>query len=146
MKSVLAQVERQLTETAAGHGPVALVGASLGGTIAREIARRRPDAVSRVITLGSPVRLPVISLLAPLAQLLSLLWEDEAMAAFARIAQPLPVPLTAIVTREDGIVDWRCCLPGPEDGETVEVAGAHSTLASSPEVQRAIADRLARTG
>ena len=37
------------------HGqPVALVGWSLGGLFAREIARRRPDAVSKVITLGTP--------------------------------------------------------------------------------------------
>jgi hypothetical protein len=74
----------------------------------------------------------------------SFLWEAEARAVFGRIAEPLPVPLTAIVTREDGIVDWRCCLPEDGDGETVEVKGAHSTLASSPEVQSIIADRLAR--
>jgi pimeloyl-ACP methyl ester carboxylesterase len=144
MKSVLAQVERQLTDTAARHGQVALIGISLGGTIAREIARRRPALISRVITLGSPVQLPVISPLAPLAQILSVLWEDEARAVFGRIAEPLPVPLTAILTRQDGIVDWRCCVPTPGDGETVEVSGAHSTLASSPEVQRIVADRLAQ--
>src|SRR4051812_13854121 len=143
MKSVLSQVERQVADTAGRHGKVALVGVSLGGTIAREIAHRRPEAISRVVTLGSPVRLPVVSPLAPLAQLLSFLWEDEARAAFSRIADPLPVPLTAILTRQDGIVDWRCCLPDPQDGEVVEVSGAHSVLASSPEVQRIIADRLA---
>ena len=143
MKSVLARVERQVTETALRHGKVALVGASLGGTIAREIARRKPDLISHVITLGSPVRLPVVSPLAPFAQMFSLLWEAEARAVFGRIAEPLPVPLTAIITRQDGIVDWRCCLPEPGDGETVEVTGAHSTLASSPDVQRIIADRLA---
>ena len=144
MKSVLAKIEQQVADTAARNGSVALVGASLGGTIAREIARRRPDEISRVITLGSPVRLPVVSPLAPLAQIFSMLWEEEAKAVFGRIAEPLPVPLTAIVTRQDGIVDWRCCLPDAGDGETVEVSGAHSTLASSSEVQRIVADRLAR--
>lgn len=141
---VLARVERQLVDTAAAHGKVALIGVSLGGTIAREIARRRPAAVSRVITLGSPIRLPVVSPLAPFAQAIALLWEDEARAAFSRIADPLPVPLSAIISRNDGIVDWRCCLPDRGDGETIEVEGAHSTLASNPEVQRIVADRLAR--
>jgi pimeloyl-ACP methyl ester carboxylesterase len=142
VKSVLARVERQVIEAAERDGPVALVGASLGGTIAREIARRRPKAVSRLITMGSPVRLPVVSPLAPFAQILAPFWEPEARAAFGRIAEP--VPLTAIITREDGIVDWRCCLPDPGDGETVEVTGAHSILASNPAVQRIVADRLAR--
>jgi pimeloyl-ACP methyl ester carboxylesterase len=37
------------------HGePVALVGWSLGGLFAREIARRYPETVSRVITMGTP--------------------------------------------------------------------------------------------
>lgn len=144
LRNVLSKVERQLTDTAERHGKVALIGISLGGTIAREIARRRPSQVSQLITLGSPVRLPVVSPLAPLAQALSFLWEPEARGLFARIADPVPVKLTAIVTREDGIVDWRCCLPKPGDGEVVEVRGAHSTLASSPEVQRIVAERLAR--
>jgi pimeloyl-ACP methyl ester carboxylesterase len=142
--NVLATVERQVSDTSARHGKVALIGVSLGGTIAREIARRRPAAISRVITLGSPIRLPVVSPLAPFAQAMALLWEDEARAAFARIMDPLPVPLTAIVSREDGIVDWRCCLPDAGDGETIEVRGPHSTLASNPQVQRIVAERLAR--
>jgi pimeloyl-ACP methyl ester carboxylesterase len=144
MPKVLAQVERQVADTAERHGKVALVGISLGGTIAREIAHRRPGQISRVITLGSPIRLPVISPLAPFAHATSLLWEPEARATFARIAQALPVPLTAVVSPIDGIVDWRCCLPEPGEGEVVEVANGHSTMASSPEVQRIVADRLAR--
>jgi pimeloyl-ACP methyl ester carboxylesterase len=37
------------------HGPVSLVGWSLGGVHAIELARRRPDAVRSVVTLGSPL-------------------------------------------------------------------------------------------
>ncbi len=37
------------------HGPVSLVGWSLGGVHAIELARRRPAAVRSVITLGSPL-------------------------------------------------------------------------------------------
>lgn len=144
MPKVLATIERQVMDAAGEGGKVALVGISLGGTIAREIAHRRAAQVSRVITLGSPIRLPVISPLAPFAQTVSLLWEPEARASFARIADRLPVPLTAIVSPVDGIVDWRCCRPEAGDGEIVEVQTGHSTMASNPAIQRIVAESLAR--
>ena len=143
-KHVLMRVERDVADMAARHGKVALVGISLGGTIAREIARRHPDKISRVITLGSPVRLPVVSPLAPLAQAASLLWDADGRASLSRILEKLPVPLTAIITPIDGIVDWECCRPEPGDGEVIEVRTGHSIMASTPEVQRIVADRLAR--
>jgi pimeloyl-ACP methyl ester carboxylesterase len=58
----------------AGH-PVVLVGQSLGGYIAREAARRRPDDVSLVVTLGTPIfgrrapgpiRAPIVALVSPI--------------------------------------------------------------------------------
>lgn len=46
---------RRVGTLARVHGePVALVGWSLGGLFAREIARRQPENVSRVITMGTP--------------------------------------------------------------------------------------------
>ena len=143
-RNVLPRAERDLADMAARHGKVALVGISLGGTIAREIARRRPNLVSRVITLGSPLRLPVVSPLAPLAHAAALLWDADGHAALSRIREKLPVPLTAIVSPIDGIVDWQCCLPDPGDGEVIEVATGHSIMASTPEVQHIVAERLAR--
>lgn len=143
MPKVLATVERQVADMARGR-KVALIGISLGGTIAREIAHRHPGRISRVITLGSPIHLPVVSPLAPFAKGAALLWEPQARAAFARIADPLPVPLTAVVSPIDGIVDWRCCLPRPGDGEVIEMRTAHSTMASNPDIQRIVAERLAR--
>jgi pimeloyl-ACP methyl ester carboxylesterase len=50
---LLERMEAQLAR-AAHHGPVSLVGWSLGGIYARELAKRRPDQVAKVITLGSP--------------------------------------------------------------------------------------------
>jgi pimeloyl-ACP methyl ester carboxylesterase len=142
-RNVLMKVERDVADMAARHGKVALVGISLGGTIAREIARRRPALISRVITLGSPIHLPVVSPLAPLAQAASLLWDADGRAALVRIAERLPVPLTAIVSPMDGIVDWRSCIPDPGDGEVIEVHTGHSIMGSTPEVQRIVAARLA---
>ena len=51
--------------------------------------------------------------------------------------------LSAIVTPVDGIVDWQCCLPEPGDGEVIKVHTGHSIMASTPEVQRIVAARLA---
>lgn len=49
----LEKVERQIKQRAL-KGPVTLVGWSLGGLVAREYAKRFPDQIARVITLGSP--------------------------------------------------------------------------------------------
>jgi pimeloyl-ACP methyl ester carboxylesterase len=139
------KLDRRLRMTAEKHGRrVALVGLSLGGTLAREAAKRCPDSVSRVITLASPINMPVTTPLAPLARLASMLWDTNAGDAFGRIAEPPPVPLTAVNSPVDGVVDWRACIPRPApDVETVLVANAHMTIASNPEVLRLIAKRLA---
>jgi alpha-beta hydrolase superfamily lysophospholipase len=145
-RAAMVGLERTLVAAAARRGrPAALVGISLGGTIAREIAKRRPGCVARVVTLASPIRLPVTSPLSPLAELAARLWDGEATAALARIAEPPPVPLTAVVNPRDGVVDWRDCLPEPHPGvAVVTVAGAHMSIASNPAALRAVAAALAQ--
>lgn len=146
-RAAMSGLARKLDDTAARLGrPVALVGISLGGTIAREIAKRRPDAVARVVTLVSPIRLPVSSPLSPLARLAATLWDGEAMAGLAGIAVPPPVPVTAVVNPKDGVVDWRDCLPDPHpDVEVVMIEGSHMAIACNPESLRVVAASLART-
>ncbi len=147
-ETTLARLEAQVRALRARTASrVSLVGVSLGGTLAREVAKRCPDQVTRVITLCSPVNLPVATPLAPLAHLTSLFWDPQAHRALPSIAKPPPVPVTAIVTRRDGVVDWRACLP-VEAGqlEIVMVEGAHMTMGSNPQAQRIIAARLAGTG
>jgi pimeloyl-ACP methyl ester carboxylesterase len=142
--NLLRRVEARV-RSLAGEGRIALVGVSLGGTFAREIARRMPGRVSRVITLNSPVRLPVVSPLAPLAHAAALLWDAEGRATLARIGAPVPVPLTAIVSPVDGVLDWRGTLPEPgPEVEIVRIAGSHTAMGSNPQAQRIIAGRLAR--
>ncbi|MGE0748075.1 MAG: esterase/lipase family protein [Rhodospirillales bacterium] len=144
--AVMAGLDRQITALSAQMGcPVALVGISLGGTIAREVAKRHPACIDRVVTLVSPIRLPVVSPLSPLAEAAARLWDNEATAALDRIAEPPPVPLTAIVNPNDGVVDWRDCMPAPHPGVTVVmVAGAHMSIASNPDALRAVAAALAQ--
>jgi hypothetical protein len=59
--------------------------------------------------------------------------------------QPIPVPLTAIITKTDGVVPWRICLPeaGPKT-EVIEVRGSHSGLIHNPAAVAVIVDRLSR--
>jgi pimeloyl-ACP methyl ester carboxylesterase len=141
----MSQFERQVAEMAEQNGaPISLVGISLGGTIAREIAKRRSDCIAHVVTLVSPIKLPVATPLAPLAKFASLVWDDEAKDLMARVAEPPPVPVTAIVNPKDGVVDWRACLPDPSPKiEVVLIEGAHMTMGSNPDAQRVVAARLA---
>ena len=144
-KATLTALEKQMAAMANQYGRrVSLVGLSLGGTMAREMAKRRPELVAAVVTLASPIRLPVPTTLAPLVRLASALWEEDARIALARIAEPPSMPLTAIVTRDDGLVDWRACMPSPAPNVTVvTIAGAHVTIGSNPAAQRAVAASLA---
>jgi Alpha/beta hydrolase family len=147
MPNVLREVERQIKDLADASGqPVSLVGVSLGGTIAREVAKSCRGPIARVITLVSPIHLPVVTPLAPLAEAAALLWNMEELEALRAIAEPPPVPLTAIVSRDDGVIDWRASVPAPSSTvEVVEVSGPHMTVSSNPEVQCIVVDRLARS-
>ncbi|HVT34191.1 MAG TPA: alpha/beta hydrolase, partial [Nevskiaceae bacterium] len=129
------------------HGKVTLIGWSLGGVFVREMARHQPECVRRVITLGSPINgHPNANNMLPLFKLanrgkpMKLDWEG-----FQRRRNPPPVPCTAIYSKSDGIVAWRCSreeeLPNTEN---IEVSGSHFGLCANPKVIRVIADRLAR--
>ena len=142
VRNVIGQVEALANMTGR---KVALVGISLGGTTAREIAKQCPDRIARVITLVSPIHLPVATPLAPLAQAASRLWDPADLAGMKAIAEAPPVPLTAVISRDDGIIEWERSRPAPaEHVEVVEIDGAHMAICTNPQAQRIVADRLAR--
>jgi pimeloyl-ACP methyl ester carboxylesterase len=124
---------------------VSLVGWSMGGLFARDLARRMPDAVRQVITLGSPVSGdPKASNAWALYELMSGERADDAELR-ARYRDSVPVPTTSIFSRRDGIVAWQCCLnePGPQ-AENIEVVSSHCGMGHHPAVLFAIAERLAQ--
>jgi pimeloyl-ACP methyl ester carboxylesterase len=145
MPNVLRDVQRQVHEVADKAGkPVSLLGVSLGGTIAREVAKACPDTIARVITLVSPIHMPVVTPLAPLAEAAALLWNMQELEALRAIAEPPPVPVTAVVSPDDGVIDWRASVPAPSaQVEIVKVSGPHMTVCSNAQVQHIVADRLA---
>ena len=124
---------------------VSVIGWSLGGVFARELARRAPDQVRSVITLGSPFAgEPRASNAWQLYELASGRRADD-WPGRERMKAPPPVPATAVFSRSDGIVAWQGCLEreGPCT-ENIEVEGSHSGLGHNPVVLYAIADRLAQ--
>ena len=127
--------------------PVSIVGWSLGGIYARELARDNPEAVRQVITLGSPFRLTMIdrSSISGLVDRLSPTWSDEVLRLASEEADkpPLTVPSTAIYSRTDGVVRWHTCIDMVrENHENIEVRGSHSGLGVNPAVLYAVSDRL----
>ena len=131
------------------HGnPVSLVGWSLGGILARELARETPHQVRQVITLGSPFRLRGNdrSSITEFVDSLDLEMVDSLSAQPPEQDRPpLPVPSTAIYSRTDGVIRWHVCIDeaGPWR-ENIEVRGSHSGLGHNPAVVVAISDRLSR--
>ena len=139
---VIAQVERRSVATGMR---VRLVGWSLGGVLAREAARDRPDLVERVITLGSPiVGGPKYTAVGRAYALRGVDFD----AIEARIAErertPLRVPVTAIYSKSDGIVAWQACIDRHNDHvEHIEVSSSHTGLGVHAEVLALVAQRLA---
>jgi dienelactone hydrolase len=126
--------------------PVSLIGWSLGGIFARELARRDPAQVRQVITLGSPFALtdPRQSHADGAYQRRAHLHATGRLPTPEEVAQPIKVPSTAVYSRRDGIVSWQACI-GPETSlhENIEVRCGHLGFGTDPATLWLIADRLA---
>lgn len=140
---------KRVLERTQGHAAsVSLVGWSLGGIYAREVAKRVPTRVRQVVTIGSPF--------AGSAEHTNVGWlyrllnggvppTDPDLCAL--LSAPPPVPTTSIYSRSDGVVAWQACV---DDGrnrrrvENIEVEGSHCGMPWNPAVLRVLADRLAQ--
>jgi pimeloyl-ACP methyl ester carboxylesterase len=127
-------------------GKVSLIGWSLGGFYARELAWMSPDDVRQVITLGTPFRHYRSTAATPLYTLING-HEDEHIdpEIIARAERPPPVPCTSIYTKTDGVVPWQCSLDlDSPNTENIRVRGSHTGLGHNPSALWAIMDRLAQ--
>lgn len=127
-------------------GKVVLAGVSLGGVFAREVAKMMPEHVAAVATLCSPLRLPVPTPLAPFVTALQRTF-DKGLVEGALGEPVLPEqPMLVIYSKDDGVVDWRTCVPPERANITVlDLKGArHMTIGSNPEAQEALGIFLAR--
>ena len=127
---------------------VSIVGWSLGGVFARELAKLHPHAVRQVISLGSPIHddrrhtnasrlFEYINGKEP---------EPVKQGHFTGLDQAPLVPTTSILTRTDGIVHWRGSVQHPQADndqiENIEVLASHVGLGVNPSVMVVLADRL----
>jgi len=119
---------------------VALVGWSLGGVIAREVARLVPDAVAHVVTYGTP------AVGGPTYTLGAREWgaevcaRDAAAAAQRDATDPIRVPITAVLSRRDRVVAWPACVDRTSlDVVHVEVGSSHLGMGLDPHVWATVA-------
>jgi triacylglycerol lipase len=138
-------------------GPIAVVGHSLGGMLARFLGVNFPDKVSHVFALGSPIDGNTVKVhpLVPFAfrtfQALrkrtdgasSTCGSPSCNCRFAQtVFSSLPegVSFTSIFTKRDEVVDWRACID--PQGENRQVSGRHVGLIVNREVYRILASTL----
>lgn len=144
----LSYLEARLEEIHARYGrDVVLVGWSLGGLFARELAKRRPEQVAKVITMGTPFSG------SPRA---NNAWRIYQFVAGHRVDQPPvdtvvaqkpPVETVALWSPRDGIISPRSArgLPGERD-RAVALRCTHIGFSYSPEAVHAVLGELDRAG
>jgi pimeloyl-ACP methyl ester carboxylesterase len=150
-------IERALAETGRR---IHLIGHSLGGVLARSVAGQRPRDIASVITLGAPfrgtsahrtvlkaadaVRKHILQEHGP--GVLPTCYTGRCTCNFLDSLKrdiPMSVMETAIYTRHDGIVDWRCCIT-KNRAVDFEVPGTHIGLAFNSSAYLIVGERLAK--
>lgn len=123
---------------------IIVVGWSMGGIFAREVAKGTPNAVKKVITIGSPF-----------ADVTAPNWAKSIFdfvnkgieidpAVMAQIPNPAPVPTVALYSKRDGIVPWQACMEIVEDDthQNIEVGGSHLGMGANPNTIQVVAANL----
>ena len=127
--------------------PATLIGWSLGGLYARELAKVMGTAVRQVVTIGTPFNAAGdYSHAVWLYRILSGTPPVVSRKLRARLRTPPAVPTTSIYSRSDGVVAWQTCRHPRSSKLTqdIEVKGSHVGMGWNRSVLRVIADRLAQ--
>lgn len=143
---VLQACRDQLAQVAHRHGEAAsLLGWSLGGVYARELAKEQPQNTRCVITLGTPFSgHPRATNAWRFYELVSgqSVHDHELVD---QLREPPACPTTSLYSRSDGVVAWQCSLnPEAPHTENIEVHASHIGMGMNPLALYAIADRLAQ--
>src|ERR1700712_195788 len=146
VQNAMVDLVQELNDTSGRK--VSLVGWSLGGLYARQLAKMMPDRVRSVITLGSPFAAsPKATNAWRVYELASGRRADEEDdGRFGNsLAEAPPVPTTAIYSRTDGICAWQGCMEKTSaTSESIEVESSHCGMGHHPAVVYAVAERLAQ--
>lgn len=125
---------------------VSLVGWSLGGVFAREMAKTHGDIIRNVISLGSPITGPRhASRVNPLFEFLNGKPSEETQKRLDVLHYPPDVPCTSIYSKTDGIVHWHGSIqPEQPLAENIEVPASHCGMGTNPLIMYLLADRLSQ--
>jgi triacylglycerol lipase len=155
-REVLGLLTRRLKRVEERHGsPIVIIGQSLGGVYARELAHRFPAQIERVITLGSPIKAPrehanvaVQAVASSVARMRGraegCLSENCTCGLTISEGAPKDVATTVVYSRTDGVVHWQACVDRSASPlvENLEVMGSHVGMGINAQVYRIIAERL----
>ena len=153
------RLEEKVEELVERQGQrAAIIGQSRGGHFARVLARRRPDLVAGIVTLGSPLTDPLAIHPLVRAQVYtvgalgtvgvrglfrhSCLWGEccTDFWADAEASFPRNVRFLSIYSRSDGVVRWQSCLD--PHAEHLEIRASHIGMGMHPRSWVAVADQL----
>jgi triacylglycerol lipase len=150
-------LEQHLKRIHEDEGRVTIIGQSLGGVYARELAARRPELVESIITLGSPIRMTedsanplLIAMARQVAKLRKLqdgcLTQSCSCGMTMAARHPGEIPATVVYSKTDGVVHWDSCVDrsGAKNVENIEVMSSHCGMGLNTDVLKIVADRLAR--
>ena len=146
------QIAERITQLSRRTGrPVSIIGQSLGGVFAREVAKAIPEYVRQVITLGSPFGTspdrsegtnPTVMRFFEMANGESI---NETRGRMRDLHTAPPVPCTAIYSKADGIVSWKSCIEAETPlTDNIEIYASHCGMGFNPAVYYILADRLAQ--
>jgi surfactin synthase thioesterase subunit len=147
VRQLLPQVVEQVRQVHAQSGsPVNIIGWSLGGVIAREVAREHPTTVRQVVTMGSPlVGGAKYTSMGGMFEKRGVDLDVMEATLAARERTPISVPVTSIYSKNDGIVGWQASIDRHNSQvDHVEVHTTHLGLGICPDVFKIIARKLAR--
>ncbi len=159
LDQVLGDTVRELADKHAA--PVALIGQSLGGVYARELALQMPDEIDRVIMLGSPTFHPYLQghhnrVISQFGSWMSRQSHAELAGRSGLLhwdADQPPLPCVAVHSPTDGVVDEASSVipqyivdqsDSSAPRENLRVLSSHIGMSVSPTVLLAVVDRLAQ--
>ncbi len=144
LESVHALVQK-VEEMAEEHQQkIVVIGWSMGGIFAREVAKATPKSVKQVMTIGSPF-----------ADISAPNWAKGVFdivnkgieidqTVLAQLHEPAPVPTVALYSKLDGIVPWQACREIVENDthQNIEISGSHLGMGANPSVIKIVAANL----
>lgn len=145
--SIMEEMGRFIKEKYDAGGPVNLVGHSLGGFYSVQLAKRFPDLVGRVITLGSPLKMSSrVNRAVELAATV-IIGRDARAVMEESLSLGESAGIVSIYSKIDGVVPHESSIVSGHDSENIEVTCSHVGMATNFYVLLAVADRLSdKTG